>query len=146
MSWVAALALAGLVAMPVASAGAAGAAPDLAGRLAGNTLSAVAFAARDASRGGGELDRLMFQAYLQPDGNALIRLWDTRLAAYAPAAWRRWSLSGSVLCLELPRVAPPRICADVHVWGPRIAGVGAAPYAMIDGDLKPGNTIAAPAR
>src|SRR5580704_2444749 len=48
MSWVAALALAGLVAMPVASAGAAGAAPDLAGRLAGNTLSAVAFAARDA--------------------------------------------------------------------------------------------------
>jgi hypothetical protein len=33
------------------------------------------------------------------------------------------------------------MCADVHVWGPRIAGVGAQPYAMLDGDLKPGNVI-----
>jgi hypothetical protein len=30
----------------------------------------------------------------------------------------------------------------VHVWGPRIAGVGVQPsYAMLDGDLKPGNVI-----
>jgi hypothetical protein len=33
------------------------------------------------------------------------------------------------------------MCAVVHVWGPRIAGIGTQPYAMLDGDLQPGNVV-----
>ena len=42
---------------------------------------------------------------------------------------------------EVPAPGNGPMCADVHVWGPRIAGVAAQPYAMIEGDLKPGNVI-----
>jgi hypothetical protein len=113
-----------------------------AGRLAGNTLSAVAFVPRAPGMpGGGELSRIMLQAYLAPDGRAMVRAWDTSRAAYTAAAERRWSLTGSTFCLDVPLAGPRPICADIHIWGPRVAGVGAKPYAMLDGDLQPGNTM-----
>ena len=62
------------------------AAPALGPLLAGNTVSAVMFLPHDAPKGGGSLDRVMFQAYLRTDGSALIRRWDAARDAYtAPA-------------------------------------------------------------
>src|SRR5580693_783639 len=111
-------------------------------QLAGNTLSAVVFLPRTAGMpGGGELARIVLQAYLGADGRALIRSWDPRGDAYTVPAERRWSLSGSTFCLDLPVAAHP-VCADIHIWGPRVAGIGITPYAMLDGDLKPGNALA----
>ncbi|HEV8032219.1 MAG TPA: hypothetical protein VGP42_14485 [Stellaceae bacterium] len=116
--------------------------PDLAVRLVGNTLSAIAFIPRrPGGPGGGELTRLMLQAYFGPDGRALVRLWDPWHDAYTVPAERKWTLTGRTLCVDLPAPGNGPMCADVHVWGPRIAGVGAQPYAMLDGDLKPGNVI-----
>jgi hypothetical protein len=113
-------------------------------QLAGNTLSAVAFVARTPGMpGGGELARVVIQAYLRPDGTALVRAWDTARNAYTVPAERRWSLSGSTFCLDSPVSGANRLCADIHIWGPRIAGVGAQPYAMLDGDLQPGNALGA---
>jgi hypothetical protein len=110
--------------------------------LAGNTLSAVAWVPRSAANsGGGALIRFMLQAYLRQDGSALVRIWDTTRNAYTRPAERSWTLSGSKLCLDLPVPGPGRICAEVHSWGPRIAGIGTAPYVMLDGDLKPGNVL-----
>lgn len=116
--------------------------PALAARLAGNTMSVVAFVPRrPGAPGGGQLSRLIVQAYLGPDGRSLVRVWDGSRNAYtAPAAYP-WKLTGSTLCIEVPAPGNGPMCADVHVWGPRIAGVGAQPYAMIEGDLKPGNVI-----
>jgi hypothetical protein len=116
--------------------------PNLAARLAGNTLSVVAFVPhRPGAPGGGELTRLMLQAYLGPGGRAVVRVWDPWHDAYTLPADRPWSLSGTKLCLDVPAPGNGPLCADVHVWGPRIAGIGTQPYAMIDGDLKPGNII-----
>jgi hypothetical protein len=113
-----------------------------AGQLVGNTLSAVAFVPRTAGMpGGGELSRIMLQAYLGADGRALVRAWDTRRDAYTAPTERRWSLSGSIFCVDVPLAGPQPICADIHIWGPRIAGTNAKPYAMLDGDLQPGNKI-----
>jgi hypothetical protein len=110
--------------------------------LAGNTLSAVTWVPRSAATlGGGALSRFMLQAYLRQDGGALIRVWDPTRNAYTPPVERSWTLSGNRLCLDLPAPGPGRVCAEVHTWGPRIAGVGTAPYAMLDGDLRPGNTL-----
>ena len=110
--------------------------------LAGNTLSAVAWVARSAANsGGGDLIRLMLQAYLRQDGSALVRIWDPTRNAYTQPAERSWTLAGSKLCLDLPVPGPGRICAEVHSWGPRIAGIGTTPYVMLDGDLKPGNVL-----
>jgi hypothetical protein len=110
--------------------------------LAGNTLSAVTWIPRSAATpGGGALSRFMFQAYLRADGSALIRIWDAARNAYTRPVERNWTLSGSRLCLDFPAPGPSRGCAEVHSWGPRIAGVGTAPYFMLDGDLKPGNTL-----
>jgi hypothetical protein len=122
-------------------------AAPLAPLLVGNTLSAVTFVPRPpGAPGGGELSRIMLQAYLRGDGSALVRVWDTLTASYTPPVDRRWALSGNTLCLDLPKVPnsafPPGFCADVHVWGPRIAGIGVKPYAMLDGDLQPGNLVA----
>jgi hypothetical protein len=119
----------------------------LAPLLIGNTLSAVTFVPRPpGAPGGGELSRIMLQAYLRGDGSALVRVWDTLTDAYTVPVDRAWALTGNTLCLDLPKVPhsafPPSFCADVHVWGPRIAGIGVKPYAMIDGDLQPGNLIA----
>jgi hypothetical protein len=113
--------------------------PELAGLLVGQTLSAVAYVPwRPGLPGGGELARLMLQAYLRPDGAAEVRVWDPARDSYTEPEERRWNLSGSRLCIDLPT---GQLCADVHIWGPRIAGIGQHPYAMLDGDLKPGNAI-----
>ncbi|MFZ2004807.1 MAG: hypothetical protein WB697_15655 [Stellaceae bacterium] len=116
-------------------------------QLAGNTLSAVAFVPRPAELpgangpNGGELERIMLQAYLGADGRALVRAWDPSRDAYTAPAERRWSLTGATFCVDVPLAGPRPICADIHIWGPRIAGVGVKPYAMLDGDLQPGNII-----
>jgi hypothetical protein len=116
--------------------------PALGPRLAGHTLSVVAFVPRrPGTPGGGQLSRLMVQAYLGPDGRSLVRVWDPSRNAYTAPVDRPWTLTGSTLCLEVPAPGNGPMCADVHVWGPRIAGVGTQPYAMLDGDLKPGNVI-----
>lgn len=83
----------------------------------------------------------MLQAYLRPDGTAWVRVWDAARDAYTTATERNWTASSDRLCLDLPNPAPARICIEVHSWGPRIAGVGTAPYVMLDGDLRPGNAI-----
>jgi len=132
------------VALLAAGAGAsAGEGPRaLAGFLAGNTLSAVIWVPRSAvAPGSGALSRFMLQAYLRRDGSALIRVWDAARNVYTQPAERNWTLSDSRLCLDLPTPGPGRICADVHSWGPRIAGIGTRPYVMLDGDLKPGNAL-----
>ena len=123
--------------------------PVSATQLVGNTLSAIAFVPRNPGMpgangpNGGELARIMLQAYLAAGGRALVRAWDESRAAYTAPVERRWSLSGSTFCVDVPLAGPQPICADIHIWGPRIAGVGAKPYAMLDGDLHPGNTLGA---
>ena len=118
-----------------------------ANQLVGNTLSAVAFVPRPPNMPGangptgGELLRIMIQAYLGAGGQALVRAWDPSRDAYTVATERRWSLTGSTFCVDVPLAGAQPICADIHIWGPRIAGVGAKPYAMLDGDLQPGNMI-----
>ncbi len=110
--------------------------------FAGRTLSAVAYLSRSADRGGGSLTRLMFQAYLRADGTASVRVWDVAADAYTRPAESHWTTKGEQLCLTVPTVSPT-LCLDVHVWGPRIAGTSVSPYAMLDGDLKQGNLLAA---
>lgn len=111
----------------------------LATQLEGKTLSAVVYAS-DAPGpvSGRSLHRMMLQAYLEPDGQALFRQWVGARDRYSAPAAARWSLIGDRLCLALPGGA---LCAAVHVWGPRIAGIGIQPYAMLDGDLQAGNAI-----
>lgn len=133
-----------LLAAGCGRAAAQNAAPASPGLLAGRTLSAVIFVHRPPSEPGpSELARFMFQAYLRASGGALTRVWDTARDAYTRPSERQWTVSGSRFCLGLPAPAPPRICADLHLWGPRIAGIGIRPYVMLDGDLQPGNAIAA---
>lgn len=122
------------------------AAPPLADALTGNTLSAVLFLPHKAA-GGGSLDRVVFQAYLRPDGSALMRRWQPAQNAYSPVAERRWSMTGDQLCLDFPpNERVPRTCVQIYVWGPRVAGNSTATgqFAMLDGDIEPGNSIAAP--
>lgn len=137
-----------LLALPMAGLGrpaaAQNAVPASPGLLAGNTLSAVIYVRRPPSEPGpSELARFMFQAYLRASGGALTRVWDTARDAYTRPSERQWTVTGSRFCVGLPAPAPPRICADLHVWGPRIAGMGIKPYVMLDGDLKHGNAIVA---
>ena len=131
------------IALVVISTGAgAGDGPPMVTGLAGNTLSAVTWVPRSASTpGGGALSRFVLQAYLRPDGSALIRVWDGVRNAYTKPVERYWTLSGSKLCLDVPPPGPGGICADVHSWGPRIAGFGTTPYVMLDGYLKRGNAL-----
>lgn len=118
--------------------------PPLSGILAGRTLSAVIYVRRPAwIRSPSELARFMFQAYLRADGTALVRVWDEARDAYTRPAERAWSVSERKLCVGLPRPGPDRICARVHIWGPRIAGIGIRPYVMLDGDVEPGDTMRA---
>lgn len=106
--------------------------------LAGHTLSAVIYLPAPTESRRGDLERLMLQAYLQPDGGAMVRLWDTEADRYSVPVARRWSLSGSRLCIGLPA---GEMCVDVHVWGPRIDGIATGPYRMLVGDLRPGNAL-----
>lgn len=125
---------------------AAESAPSLAQALTGNTLSGVFFIPHDAPNGGGSLWRIMFQAFLRPDGSALIRRWDPAHDAYATTVQRRWTVSGTTLCLDFPGVgSDSQICVDAHVWGPRIAGngTGSGRFALLDGDIEPGNSLLA---
>src|SRR4051812_7625340 len=117
--------------------------PTLAARLAGHTMSVVAFVPRrPGAPGGGQLTRLLVQAYFSPGGRALVRVWDPGGNVYTVPGERPWTLTGSTLCLDVPAPGNGLMCADMHVWGARIAGVGVQPsYAMLDGDLKPGNVI-----
>lgn len=117
--------------------------PPLA-RIAGHTMSAVVYVPTPPGSRRGNLARMMVQAYLGPGGRALVRAWDEARDAYTPAVERPWSLAGPTLCVGLPGGDPPRICADIHVWGPRIAGTGITPYVQLDGDLKPGNILGRP--
>jgi hypothetical protein len=131
------------VALVVTSTGAgAGDGPPVLTSLPGNTLSAVTWVPRSAATpGGGALSRFLLQAYLRQDGSASIRVWDGIRNTYTKPVERYWTLSGSKLCLDVPPPGPGGICADVHSWGPRIAGFGTAPYVMLDGDLKRGNAL-----
>ena len=128
------------------NSGPPGTSHGLADRLGGDTLSAVVYAARPAAQGGDtRLRRYALQAYLRPGGSALVRVWNPARGAYAPAVERSWTLSGDRFCLDAPSPGPGRICADIHIWGQRVAGVGTAPYVMVDGELRPGDAIV-PAR
>ena len=117
---------------------AAGSAPSLAAQLGGKTLSVVAYVPRPSGAGGGSLQRIVLQAYLGADGKTLLRQWVGSRNSYSRPVQTRWSLNDDTLCIDLP--AGP-LCAKIHVWGPRIAGIGTQPYAMLDGDLQPGNAI-----
>jgi hypothetical protein len=124
------------------SANAASEPPKLGDLLAGNTLSAVIYVQRSVpASGASALNRFMLQAYLRRDGSALVRVWDAAHDSYSRPIERKWDLSGNTLCLDVVGVGPGKICAIVHVWGPRIAGVGTTPYVLLEGDLKPGNAI-----
>jgi hypothetical protein len=104
------------------------------------------------------LRRIVLQAYLAADGTTILRQWLPERDRYSAPQRTRWSIVQNRLCLDLPpdaaetAAAPPGharpLCAAIHLWWPRIAGIGIDPYAMLDGDLQPGNTIgqAFPAR
>jgi hypothetical protein len=123
---------------------AAGVPQVLPSQLAGKTLSAVAYVPHSAGApGGGELRRIMLQAYLATDGSAVVRQWLPARDSYSAPAQTAWSLTANRLCIDLAAGdgATGPLCAEVHIWGPRIAGIGTQPYAMLDGDLQPGNVI-----
>ena len=138
---------AGLVALLALGAGspacAADLAPSLAAQLTGRTLSAVAYVPRAPGAGGGALQRIMLQAFLASDGKTLVRQWIGSRNLYSTPVATRWSVSDNRLCIDLPATDLPgrKLCANVHIWGPRIAGIGTQPYAMLDGDIRPGNAI-----
>ena len=113
-------------------------------RLAGNTVSGILYLPREAAKGE-TLDRVVFQAFLRRDGSALIRRWVPARDRYTSAEERRWSLTGSTLCLDFPPdTNVPRLCIETHVWGPRIAGnTTEGQFAMLDANIEPGNTIVA---
>jgi hypothetical protein len=127
----------------IASSISAGSAtPNLGSRLVGDTLSAVVYVQRSAAfAGDGSLRRFALQAYFRQDGSALVRVWVPARDAYTPTVERRWTVTGDRLCFDTPNPGPGNICAQVHVWGPRVAGAGTGPYVMVDGDLEPGNVI-----
>ena len=116
----------------------------LASQLGGNTLNAVIFVPRGTTGGKGALNRLMFQAFLRQNGSALVRVWDTARDAYTAPVERRWHAEGSIFCLDIPMSEiAGEACADVHVWGPRIAGTGSGRFFMLDGDIQSGNALLA---
>src|SRR5690242_8162642 len=78
---------------------AADAAPSLAAQLAGKTLSAVAYVPRPPGAGGGNLQRIMLQAYLAADGKTLVRQWIASRNRYSAPVATRWSLTDSRLCI-----------------------------------------------
>ena len=143
--WRALVATIGLV-LACGAARAEDAAPSLASLLENNTLAADMFLPHAAPKGGGSLTRVMFQAYLRTDGTALIRRWDAPHDAYTSPAEAHWSVTGSTLCMNFPGLGEPGdICIEVHVWGPRIAGntAGTGPFALLDGNIEPGNSLVA---
>ena len=117
----------------------AGAAQLAREQLANKTLSAVVYAANSPGPvGGRSLQRFMLQVYLEPDGHAVFRQWDATHDAYTRPAPATWSVSAEQLCFALPT---RKFCINAHIWGPRISGIGVGPYAMLDGDLQPGDAV-----
>jgi hypothetical protein len=84
----------------------------------------------------------MFQAYLQPDGTAQVRSWDTVAARYTPIATERWHGAGDQLCLTVPGFAlSGELCLALHLWGPEFAGTGVNHSGMVKGDVQPGSLL-----
>lgn len=134
-----------MASLPAFAAEGPPAAPSLVAALAGNTLSGVLFVPRETGKGE-TLDRVVFQAYLRPDGSTLMRRWEPAHDAYSDIASRQWRVKGRTLCLDFPmdeRV--PALCIEVHIWGPRIAGntTGKGQFAILDANIEPGNTVSA---
>lgn len=108
-------------------------------QLVDTTLSAVVYMSTTPGPvSDRSLHRIVLQAYLAADGRALFRRWMGSRDSYSAPTAARWSLDGDRLCLDASTLA---FCVRVHAWGPRIAGVGIHPYAMLDGDLERGNTV-----
>jgi len=116
----------------------------LADRITGNTLSAVIFLPPGSGTGSTRLQRIFLQAHLRSDGHALMRVWQPDRNAYSAVEERVWRVRDDVLCLDIPRQASAALCFNAHVWGPRIAGTGTRPYALLDGDIAAGNTLTSP--
>lgn len=109
--------------------------------FAGHTLSAVTFGPGSK---GSSVGAVMWQAFLQPDGAALLRHWDTGRNSYAPAVRTTWELRGERFCLgQPPAGATGAACVDLHGWGTTLHGIGADGRSMVKGDLKPGNLVTA---
>jgi len=115
--------------------------------FAGKTLSGVAFLPQtvptpNPATGTPSLKTVMFQAYLQADGTAQVRSWDTLTDRYTPIATERWHGSGDQLCLTVPGFAlPGELCLQLHVWGPEFAGTGVNHGGMVKGDVQPGSLL-----
>ena len=110
---------------------------DAAKDLVDKTLSGVAFIpqANNAS----SLKTVMFQAYLRPDGSALVRAWDSVANRYTPTDTRPWRGTGDQLCLTVPAFGlPEALCIQLHAWGVAFAGTGINVNAMVKGDVRTG--------
>jgi hypothetical protein len=119
-------------------------ATPLTARLPGNTVSGVMFLPSEGKTKE-QLDRVVFQAFLEPGGSALMRRWDGARDAYTAPANGSWHISGDTLCLAFPDLPGPEICVVAHTWGPRIAGngPGSGRFALLDGKIEPGNSFVA---
>src|SRR5579862_7944750 len=106
---IAALAGVGVAAMAIAAARAQEAPPP---QLANSTLSAVVYmSSAPGPVSDRSLRRVVLQAYLAPDGQALLRRWIGAQDSYSVPAPGRWSLDGDRLCLDASTLA---FCARVH--------------------------------
>jgi hypothetical protein len=103
-------------------------------------------AQRRGMPGGGELARIMLQAYLGADGRALVRAWDPSRDAYTAPAERRWSLSGSTFCLDVPMKPAPTRSAPTSTSGGRGSpGLGSSPLRDAGRRSQPGQRARLPA-
>ncbi len=121
-------------------------APDAAKDFIDKTLSGVAFiplATPQANIGGNSgLKTVMFQAYLRPDGTALVHAWDPATNRYTPTDTRPWRADGGTLCLTVPAFAlPDALCIALHTWGPAFGGSGVNFNAMVKGDVRQGAAL-----
>ncbi len=114
----------------------------------GRTVSAVAYLPQSAphsgpnNTGASSLLTVMFQAYLQSDGTALVRTWDPSANRYTAVTRQYWRIDGDTFCIAVPafRQTEP-MCLDIHVWGPNFAGTGVNANGMVKGDALPGNRL-----
>ena len=119
---------------------------DAAKDLADKTLSGVAYLPQATPAlgvdGTPSLRTVMFQAYLKPDGSALVRAWDPVANRYTATDTQRWRGDGDTLCLTVPAFAlPDALCVALHAWGPAFAGTGVNHNAMVKGDVRPGSAL-----
>jgi hypothetical protein len=119
---------------------------DAAKDFADKTLSGVAFIPQTTPQvgiaGTPGLKTVMFQAYLRPDGSALVRAWDPATNRYTPTDTRPWRGEGSTLCLAVPAFALPEpLCIALHSWGPAFGGSGVNYSAMVKGDVRQGSAL-----